>query len=154
MHPEKPVQEKPNQGWKIINDGTAKGRLIGGHIGTLLALAGTEYWPDMNGKLLFLEEDEGGNPKNLRRLFRQLDQIGALDEISGLLIGRIPEASGVTDELWIGSLVEDILEGRDYPVVAGIDFGHTSPIATIPIGVRAELSTENKTLMFIEPSVR
>ncbi|MFH1180642.1 MAG: S66 peptidase family protein [Candidatus Bathyarchaeota archaeon] len=154
MHPETPVEEKPNPGWRIIKEGTSQGRLIGGHIGTLLALAGTEYWPDLEGKLLFLEEDEEGNTKNLRRLMRQLEQIGVLDEINGLLIGRIPEASGIKGDLWFGSLVEDTLEGLNYPVVAEMDFGHTNPIATIPVGIKAEISTQKKTLTFQEPCVR
>lgn len=154
MHPEKPIEEKHNPGWKIINAGTAEGRLIGGHIGTFLTLAGTEYWPDLEGRLLFLEEDEGGNPKNFRRLFRQLDQIGVLDVINGLLIGRVPDVAGLKDDLSVGSLLEDILDGRDYPIVAKMDIGHTNPIATIPIGIKAEISTQKKTLTFQEPCVR
>jgi muramoyltetrapeptide carboxypeptidase len=153
-HPEIPVQENQNPGWTILNEGTTKGRLIGGHLGTLLTLAGTEYWPNMEGKLLFLEEDEGGNPRQLRRQFRQLDHIGVLDEIKGLLIGRIPEITGTNNDLWIGSLVEDILEGRDYPIVAEMDFGHTNPLATIPIGVNAEISTRKKVLTFLETCIQ
>jgi muramoyltetrapeptide carboxypeptidase len=153
MHPETPVVEKPNPGWHIIKEGTAQGPIIGGHIGTLLALAGTSYWPDLEGKLLFLEEDEEGNPKELRRLFRQLEQTGALEEINGLLIGRIPEASGIKDELWVGSLIEDIIEDVDYPVVARMDFGHTDPIATVPIGIETSISTEKELLTFLEPCI-
>lgn len=154
MHPEEPVIENPNPGWQIINEGTAQGPIIGGHIGTLLNLAGTAYWPDLDGKLLFLEEDEEGNPKNLRRLFRQLEQTGALDEINGLLIGRIPEASGIKDDLWVGSLIEDIIEDAEYPIVAEMDFGHTNPIVTVPIGVETSISTEKELLTFLEPCIR
>jgi len=153
MHPEKPVTENPNPGWQIIKEGTAQGPIIGGHIGTLLTLAGTAYWPDLEGKLLFLEEDESGNPKNVRRLFRQLEQTGVLEEINGLLIGRIPEVTGIKDDLWIGSLIEDIIEDVDYPIVAQMDFGHTNPIATVPIGIEAKISTEKETLTFLEPCI-
>lgn len=57
MPPYTPVIEQENRGWRTIREGTAKGRLIGGHIRSLLCLAGTEYWPSMKDKLLFLEED-------------------------------------------------------------------------------------------------
>ena len=97
--------------------------------------------------------DEEGNPKELRRLFRQLEQTGALDEINGLLIGRIPACSGIKDDLWVGSLIEDIIDGVDYPVVAGMDFGHTNPIATVPIGVETSISTEKELLTFLEPCI-
>ena len=154
MHPEKTVIEKPNPGWRIINEGKARGRLIGGHLGTLLTLAGTKYWPGMKDKLLFIEDHEDDNPKNLRREFRHLDHLGVLDDINGLLIGRVPEMTGVKDELWVGALVDDILENREYPIVAEMDFGHTNPIATIPVGVQAEISTQKNTLTYLEPSVR
>ena len=154
MHPEEPVIKKLNPGWRIIKEGEAQGRLIGGHIGTLLALAGTKYWPDLKGKILFLEEDEGGSAKNLRRLMRQIEQIGVLDEINGLLISRIPEVTGIKGDLWFGSLVEDIIERLDYPIVAEMDFGHTNPITTLPVGVKAEISTEKQMLTLLEPSVR
>ena len=153
MHPEKQVEEKSNSGWRIIKNGEERGRLIGGHIGTLLALAGTKYWPGFEEKILFIEEDEGGNPKNLRRLFRQLDQIGVLEEINGLLIGRIPEVSGIKEDLWVGSLVEDIIESFDYPIIADMDFGHTNPIATLPIGIMSEISTKKEALTFLEPCI-
>lgn len=32
-----------------------QGIVVGGNIRCLLKLAGTEYWPDMNGKILLLE---------------------------------------------------------------------------------------------------
>jgi len=153
MHPEKPITENPNPGWQIIKEGTAQGPIIGGHIGTLLTLAGTAYWPDLEGKLLFLEEDESGSPKNVRRLFRQLEQTGVLEEINGLLIGRIPEVTGIKDDLWIGSLIEDIIEDVDCPIVAQMDFGHTNPIVTVPIGIEAKISTEKETLTFLEPCI-
>jgi len=153
LHPDEEVIEKPNTGWQIVKEGTALGPIIGGHLGTLLTLAGTDYWPDLEGKLLFLEEDEEGNPKEVRRQFRQLEQMGALDEINGLLIGRIPEVSGIKDDLWIGSLVEDIIEEYEYPIVAKMDFGHTNPIATVPIGVMSEISTEEAKLTFLKPCV-
>ncbi|MBD3172992.1 hypothetical protein GF326_11025 [Candidatus Bathyarchaeota archaeon] len=153
LYPDEAVTEKPNPGWHIIKEGTAQGPIIGGHLGTLLALAGTGYWPDLEGKLLFLEEDEEGNPKEVRRQFRQLDQMGALDEINGLLLGRIPEVTGIKDDLWIGPLVEDIIEEYEYPIVAKMDFGHTNPIATVPIGIMSEISTEEAKLTFLEPCV-
>ena len=51
-----------------------EGIVVGGNIRCLLKLAGTEYWPDMNGKILFLEA-YGGEVSQIAALFTQLEQM-------------------------------------------------------------------------------
>lgn len=154
QHPETPVVEQQNPGWTTVVEGNAKGRLIGGHLGTLLCLAGTKYWPDLEEHLLFLETDEEDvGPTNVIRQLRHLDQLGVFDKISGLLIGRIPEMLGLKGDLSIESIVEDVT-GEAIPVVTQMDFGHTNPITTIPIGVTAEISTAKNTLTLLEAGVQ
>ena len=154
QHPEKPVREVENSGWTIVNEGETTGRLIAGHLGSLLCLAGTEYWPSLDDHILLLEcsEDDIG-PQNISRQLRQLQQLGAFDKISGLVFGRNPEMLGLKDDQSIESLLVDVVD-REIPVVTQFDFGHTNPFATIPVGVQAELSTEKKALTILEPSVR
>ncbi|MCW4048700.1 MAG: LD-carboxypeptidase [Candidatus Bathyarchaeota archaeon] len=155
LHPEILVEEKHNPGWSIVKDGKAEGRLIGGHLGTLLCLAGTEYWPSLEGHILFIEADEeDGSPANVARQLRHLQHLGAFDEVSGLLVGRIPEMLGLKDDRSIESLLKDVLVGLDIPVVTGMDFGHTNPIMTIPVGIMAEIDTQKRTLTYLEPYVQ
>lgn len=154
-HPEKPVEEKQNPGWGIVNGGEAEGRIIGGHLGTLLCLAGTKYWPDLKDHILFIEADEEDvGAVNIIRQLRHLKHLGALGDISGLVVGRIPEVLGLKGDQNIESIVGDAVEGLDIPVVTQFDFGHTNPIATIPIGVRGRISAEKKSLTLIEAGVR
>jgi muramoyltetrapeptide carboxypeptidase len=154
-HPEEPVEERQNPGWGIVNGGEAEGRLIGGHLGTLLCLAGTKYWPDLKDHILFIEADEEDiGAVNISRQLRHLKHLGALDEISGLVVGRIPEVLGLKGDQSIESIVGDAVEGLDIPVVTQFDFGHTNPIATIPIGVRGRISAEKKALTLLEAGVR
>lgn len=42
----------------------------------------------------------------------------------------------------------------EIPVVAGLDFEHTNPIVTLPVGVEAEIDTEKEALSLLEPGVR
>lgn len=154
-HPEEPVKEKQNPGWGIVNGGEAEGRLIGGHFGTLLCLAGTKYWPDLKDHILFIECDEEDiGAVNLIRQLRQLKHLGALDEISALVVGRIPEVLGLKGDMSIESIVGDAMKGLDIPVVTQFDFGHTNPIATIPVGVRGRISADKKALTLLEAGVR
>lgn len=119
----------------------------------MLCLAGTKYWPDLNDHILFIEVDEEEpSPTNVIRQLRHLKHLGVFDEISGLLVGRAPETIGLKEELSMESLLEDVVD-KDIPVVTQMDFGHTTPIATIPIGVNAEISSEKKVLTLNESNV-
>jgi muramoyltetrapeptide carboxypeptidase len=154
QHPETSPVAVKNPGWTIVKDGIAKGRLIGGHLGTLLCLAGTKYWPDLKEHILFLEADEEDvGPANVVRQLRHLHQLGVFDDISGLLVGRIPSMLGLKDEMSIESLLEDVVD-RDIPVVTQMDIGHTNPIATVPVGINAEISTKKHTLTLLEAVVQ
>jgi muramoyltetrapeptide carboxypeptidase len=155
LHTDRPPQEVANPGWKIHRGGTAKGRLIGGHLGTLLTLAGTPFWPDFRRKILFIEEDEEGGPTgNIARKFRHLVQTGALDHIEAIMIGRIPSAAGLKENDSLEMILDETLEGYGLPVVSGVDFGHTNPMATIPVGVRARLEADAGKLVFLESGTK
>jgi len=152
MHPEDGVRERPNPGWDVVRQGEARGTLKGGHMESLLSLAGTEHWPSFEGCLLFLEVDEEGGPSlRVMRALRHLEQLGVFDEAEAVLLGRTPEAAGLS--VGLGELVDVVLDGRDIPVVVGMDFGHTNPIMTIPVGVEAELDTGKSVLTLLEPGV-
>jgi muramoyltetrapeptide carboxypeptidase len=152
MHPEEEVRERPNQGWEVVRPGRARGTLKGGHLESLLSLAGTEHWPSFEDCLLFLEVDEEGGPSlRVMRALRHLEQLGVLDEAEAVLLGRTPEAAGLG--VGLGELVDVVLGGRDIPVVSGMDFGHTNPIMTIPVGVEAEVDTGKSVLTLLEPGV-
>jgi muramoyltetrapeptide carboxypeptidase len=151
-HPEDGVKKKPNPGWEVVRQGEARGILKGGHLESLLSLAGTEHWPSFEGCLLFLEVDEEGGPSlRVMRALRHLEQLGVFDEVEAVLLGRTPEAAGLG--VGLGELVDEVLGGRDVPVVAGMDFGHTNPIMTIPVGVEAEVDTGKMALTLLEPGV-
>lgn len=131
---------KPNEGIKILKSGTASGTLIGGNLGTLLLLNGTPYMPDLQDTILCVEEDEVETPATIDRYFTQLRQIGALSKINGMLIGRFNGKVGFKKDDSLEDIVLSATEKYDFPVFYDLDFGHTDPILTIPIGGRCEIS--------------
>ena len=48
----------------------------------------------------------------------------------------------MTDEKWI-KLIKNKAELKDIPVIANVDFGHTTPICTFPIGGYAKIEANN-----------
>jgi len=143
-----------NPGYLVINEGSAKGTAIGGNIGTFYLLQGTEYFPDMKGSILFLEDDDlvkaDGDVEFDRGLQSLIHQQG-FSEVVGLVIGRFQKASQMTDEKII-EIIKSKKELAKIPVIANVDFGHTDPKITFPIGgiVSMEASRQVKKIEVFE----
>jgi muramoyltetrapeptide carboxypeptidase len=129
----------PTGGWWRLQPGTAEGRIIGGNLCTLNLLQGTEYMPSLDGALLFVEDDEKSNPVEFRRDLVSLLQLPDAVGITGLVIGRFQRASQVGHQD-LSDLVARLPALRGRPVLGNVDFGHTNPQVTFPIGGRARLT--------------
>lgn len=131
-----------NEGMFIINEGEAEGKIVGGNLCTLNLLQGTEYMPDLADTILFIEDDGMADKmffvefdRNLQSLIHQKD----FNKVRGIVIGRAEKNCQMTNEKWI-KLIKGKAELNNIPVIAGADFGHTTPIFTFPIGGKAKLS--------------
>lgn len=123
--------------WRTIQPGAAKGTLIGGNIGTFYLLQGTDYAPKFVGDIvLALEDDDEAGKFTTREFDRRLESLlqqkGARQSIKAVLIGRFQPSSRVAMPD-IQNIVSRKLS-KDIVVVADIDFGHTKPLLTLPIG--------------------
>ena len=153
LEPDKKMIFKQNKGWKTFRDGRAEGRITGGNVGTMLLLAGTKRWPEFDGRILFAEEDETGTPNTIDWLFTQLRQLGVFDRIAGLVVGRFSGAVKFTETDTFEMILTDCLKECDFPVITGVDFGHTDPLITIPLGVRCRMDTAEQEISYLEAGV-
>ena len=135
-----------NEGMKILNPGVAKGKIIGGNLCTLNLLQGTEYMPDLQNSVLFIEDD-GETGKHFNKEFdRNLQSLlhSAKDKkINGLVIGRAEKVSEMNFDKW-KEIIQTKQELKDIPIVIDADFGHTAPIFTFPIGGDANIIANDK----------
>ncbi|AQZ62659.1 Muramoyltetrapeptide carboxypeptidase [[Actinomadura] parvosata subsp. kistnae] len=128
-----------NEGWWRLRPGAAEGRIVGGNLSTLSLLQGTPYMPSLDGAILVLEDDLESHPATFARNLTSLLQLPDAAGVRGLVIGRFQRATHMTRPLLEQIIAtQPVLEGL--PVLAGVDVGHTYPLATIPIGGLAELS--------------
>lgn len=130
---------QPNPGWTVLRPGFARGSVLCANLSTLCALAGTRYFPRLAGSILMLEEMAAPFSRVERNL-RQLDLMGALDGLAGLVLGKpeFPDPEGAPfelDELW----AEIVGPHGDYPVVCNFDCGHTHPMLTLGQGAPVRL---------------
>ena len=90
-----------NTGHLVINEGKAKGTILGGNLCTFNLLQGTEYFPDLTNSILFLEDDYETVPHTFDRDLQSLIHLPDFNKVRGLVIGRFQKKSNVTDNLLI-----------------------------------------------------
>ncbi len=153
VHPEDmpPVQ--------TIHGGMAAGPLIGGTLSLLAAAVGTPYEFEYDGAILFFE-DVGEEPHRIDRMLTQLLQSGRLDCLSGIVIGECAGCGSAPDNpafpygnFSIEEVFLDRLQPLGIPVIYGLGIGHGTFKATLPLGVRATLDGDARTLAIDEPGV-
>lgn len=135
-----------NDGWLVINKGQASGTLLGANLCTLNLLQGTEYFPDLKNSVLFLEDDEESKTGNFDRDLQSLIHQTSFKGVKGIVIGRFQNASKMDNEKLI-KIIKNKAELKNMPVIANVDFGHTSPIITFPIGGEVNIDTKKKSIV-------
>lgn len=152
-----PIGELPHVSEReVIRDGPdVSGPLIGGHLRTMQALIGTPYEPDWTGAVLFVEEIDC-EFHDIDASLAHLKLAGVFDRIAGLVIGT---CVNVGEQYWesseeLADVVARACDGYQFPILSGVDLGHTRDKVTIPLGVEARLSTGAMSLSVIAPGVR
>jgi len=131
-----------NNGFKMINEGEAEGKIIGGNLCTFNLLQGTEFMPSLKNSILFVEDDEESKPQHFDRDLQTLLHLPDFDGVKGIVIGRFQKVSAMTEELLI-KIIKAKNELNHIPIIANVDFGHTTPIITFPIGGTARILARN-----------
>lgn len=132
-----------NDGIKVLQEGKAKGTILGGNLCTFNLLQGTEYMPRFKQTILFLEDvDKMGSysaefDRNLQSLIHSED----FSEVKAIVIGRAPKKSDLTEEK-IRYTFESKKDLKNMPIIYNVDFGHTTPYFTFPIGGEVEIDTD------------
>lgn len=131
-----------NEGYWCIHQGTAEGTIVGGNLGTFNLLLGTKYRPAFEqNTILFIEDTEGCGlldfERNLQALIYQPD----FANVKGIVIGRFQKGSKVTREQ-LEFIINNKRELSNLPIVANVDFGHTTPLLTLPIGGMASINED------------
>ncbi|HYG35876.1 MAG TPA: LD-carboxypeptidase, partial [Clostridia bacterium] len=128
------------EGFWGIQDGEAEGTIIGGSYFCLNMLQGTRFFPSLQEAILFVEHPANGKATlmELDGALRSLSFLPDFPQVRGLVIGRYARSAGVTREKLV-ALLEGLPALRRLPVIANCDFGHTTPVLTLPIGGRCRL---------------
>lgn len=140
---------------RVLKQGTASGKLVGGNLSMIAALMGTKYEMDTNGKIFFFE-DVGEEPYRIDRMLYQLKIAGKLNQANGIIFGTCEECGAKSPNLWDGSLaeiIELVFADVNKPMLANIAIGHGDNQLTVPMGLEAELDTNLGVFNILENAV-
>lgn len=158
-----PPSYESNPGWRWAGGERAvEGRLWGGTRAIVeWQLATDRYLPDpsaLDGTVLCLETAETiPDTEDVRGTLMCLGERGLLERFAGVLVGRPPTRSHLTEpprderEAYRERLYRTVIEqvaryNPDTPVVLGLDWGHTTPTAPLPLGRRVRLDPLTRTV--------
>ena len=143
----------PNTGWHSNSDRTVKGILWGGNLNTILTIANTQYMPNIENGILLME-DAFTSYYKLKRDVEALRQRGLLDTCRAVIVGKFFQSGSETEKQRMNSYLLDYFQKLDIPALTDVDFGHSYPQLSIPLGVQGQVDFKNKQIVLCESFVQ
>ncbi|MDZ8081743.1 MAG: LD-carboxypeptidase [Nostoc sp. DcaGUA01] len=131
-------------GW---GGGIATGILLPGNLTVATHLLSTPIQPNFDGVILALE-DVTEAPYRIDRMLTQWRLSSALTKVRGIALGGFTrcEAPPNVPSFSVEEVLRDRFGDLGIPVVSDLPFGHHSPNAALPVGVKATLDGDAGTL--------
>ncbi len=137
----------------LQGDQSCSGRLLGGNLCSLMTLIGTQFEPQWDKAILFLEET-GEALYKMDRMLTQLVLTGKLNKLSGLILGDFSPNKGLDKieqlrhQEYIWKRVLDLLPNTEFPIWGGLPIGHGHENMTLPHGAWATMDVNKAQLLF------
>ncbi len=133
--------------------GTAEGVVIGGNLTLLMSTFGTIYQPDLDGKILFIEDVKEATYR-IDRALTQLILSGELKRIKGIILGSFKECNqSDPEDMTLEEVFWDRLSNLGVPIIANFKSGHCTPIVTLPLGALIRLDADQLKIEILEKVV-
>ena len=135
---------------KLNRVGQMEGEIVGGNLSVLYSMMGSNTFPKLEDKILFIEEvDE--YIYHIDRMMHALKRAGKLEHLKGLVVGGLtqihdnPDPFGMTVEEVIAEAVSDY----DYPVCFGFPAGHFDDNRAVFFGLDSRLLVADEKVVFL-----
>lgn len=148
------LEKTSRRAFVSINKGKARGKLFGGNLSVISGLIGSPFFKLPQNTILFLEETNE-EPYVVDRLLTHLKLANVYDKLSGIIFGHCSNCLAQNPEHSIPTLkiIKEHFSALSIPVSYGSPIGHISSKWTIPIGIEAEMDSENGSLVLLESAV-
>lgn len=149
-----PMDQSSAKSFVTINDGKARGRLIGGNLSVLSGLVGTSYFEIPENSILFLEETNE-EPYVVDRLLTHLKLANIYTKLNGVVFGHCSKclAENPGQSFPIIDVIREHFSELKIPVSYGSPIGHIASKWTLPIGIEVEMNSHTGALVLLESAV-
>lgn len=129
-----------------INKGKVNGILIGGNLSVLVSMIGTNFEPDFEDKLVFIEDiDE--RTYRIDRMLTHLIQATNIKKSAGIIFGVFRDCSEKkTPNFSLKEAISLLIKPLKIPSSYGLSFGHIKNKMTLPIGLKAHFDADQNRL--------
>jgi muramoyltetrapeptide carboxypeptidase len=127
-----------------------EGKIVGGNLSVLYGMIGSDTFPELDGKILFIEEvDE--YIYHIDRMMHGLKRAGKLEHLKGLIVGGLTQIHdnshpfGQTAEEVIAEAVSEY----EYPVCFGFPAGHFDDNRPLFFGLKSRVEVTSEKSAFL-----
>lgn len=124
--------------YEWIQGNSMDGIVVGGNLRCFLKLSGTEYMPDFQDKIIFLESLGGDVPK-MTTYLTQYKQMGTFKKAKGIILGSYTEMEREKYSPSIVEIVKEIVNNPNMPIVKTNEIGHRKDSKCIIIGKQIKI---------------
>ena len=137
-----------------LRGGVARGPLVGGNLAVFTSLAGSGYWPQLDGAILFLE-DTNEYIYRVDRMLSTLKLNGVFQRVAGVVLGAFTNCTPGEGHgtLTLDETFDDYFKDLGVPVYSGAMIGHIRRKFTVPVGLPAEMDADAGTIRFLQSAV-
>lgn len=135
---------------KMNRIGQMEGEIVGGNLSVLYGMIGSDTFPELEGKILFIEEvDE--YIYHIDRMMHALKRAGKLENLKGLIVGGLTQIKdnshpfGMTAEQVIAEAVVEY----NYPVCFGFPAGHFDDNRPLFFGLKSRIEVTEASSVFL-----
>lgn len=139
-----------NEWYWVLNEWKARWILLGWHLPCIESLFWTEFLPKINEDIiLFIESDAEFVNELFDRNLQSLIFQSFFRNVKWIVIWRFQKNNKMTREL-LEKIIKSKKELDNIPIIANVDFWHTTPFITFPIGWEVEMDFYNKIIKIIK----
>lgn len=135
-------------GLEPVADGRVRGRVLAANLTVLMSLAGTDLMPDLEDRVLILE-DLNEKPYRLDRMLFQLTRQPGFDKVAGVVFGDFMLQDQELQQF--KTLVAGYAARWNIPVATGFPAGHGFINCCVPVGAPAEFDSGSGVLNIENP---
>jgi muramoyltetrapeptide carboxypeptidase len=129
--------------------GMMKGEIVGGNLSVLYGMIGSDTFPELDGKILFIEEvDE--YIYHVDRMMHAMKRAGKLEHLKGLIVGGLTQIHDNAHPFGMSAeeVIAEAVSEYNYPVCFGFHAGHFDDNRAVFFGLNSQLIVSEEKVMF------